>query len=65
MHKTEIIDPYFIFDPTVTGEDSSMVLCYYSTPKMLDFPASPIFEQDGALSRWSGSVSVYLDTKFP
>lgn len=65
MHKTKIIGPYFFSEPTVTGESYKRMLRYYAMPKVMDLPASPIFQQDGAPPHWSLAVRSYLDTKLP
>lgn len=62
--KPKIIGLNLFSEPTVTGENYKRLLRYFAMGKVLDLPASQIFQQNGAPSHWSADVRSYLDTKF-
>lgn len=65
ISKKGFIGPYFFENGNVTGASYRSMLRYFFFPKLRDYPADYIFQQDGAPPHFALPVRQYLDRKVP
>lgn len=49
MHEKKLVNRYFLSEPAVASGNYKTELLVYVRPKLLDLPAPPISQKDGAL----------------